>query len=520
MPIEKIRTQQFKAFKKGLLSESDAYDMSQNYSPDLRNVRIIKQHIGVRPGFRKHGDFVGVAGSGIQGMGWHETENGVNDQLWAVTDSNFYVFNSATREWDLKTNTITTDAVTNHAIWRERTYLFNGVDELGLWDGSIYTEPVTGLSAGYKYAAFFGEKMWVAGLSSAQSTVYYSRTATPSNPDYIHDFSGGNTGTELIGSGGYITGLLGVNQHLIIAKNSAIFSIATFDFNASTPTPVVQPQILNEGIPNQDAMYYYDNDVYYFSIPTLQIKRFRLTDQSTRFEGIPVSTPIDSFLEEFIDNVQPNVSIIAHNRKVFVNLRSKFSITNDIRLVWDLDKEAWLLDVAIAHKKATLFKDRLYFGSETDATVYLDEEGFADNDAATFSYYLTNKEHFGDNNNKKLFRFIDFQGYINDINELFVDVYIDDELIKTITIDINDISGVQPDALGFGELGGSPLGGTTGGVEIDKEFFRKRISLYSSGYSIQLRFRSQTIGGYWEAFPPKISFIVKSNKQFPVGSIK
>lgn len=521
--MPKIRRFRYRGFNQGVNFHVDARELDPNkYSPYLRNVRRKGAHVGIRKGYRNHGTMAAGTSTGIKDIGWHIGATSSSDKLFAINDTELFIYNTSTDVWDIlaaATPLITVDADTNHGTWRQRTYFANGTDELGYYDGSTYTEPVTGLTANNKYIGFFGEKMWLAGGTS--NVLLYSKTATPAVVDNIHDFSGGNAGSELIGQSGEILGLATINQAIVIGKTNSIFYINEFDFSATTAAPNVVPGVLREGIVGQKAMINAgSNDIYYFT--GKQIKRFKPADGIQRLEGTPVSVPIDDYISEQLAADQSGAVMVEHDRVIYLWVKTLLASQNNLVLVYDLDVEpngAWFIDNDKSASCATKYQSDLYWGSATESRVYKDLQGYADNDVQIAAEYRTPIIDHGVPTNRKVYREVWITGKINTIAKLHAVVYVDGSPVKDITIDSGDISAELVGGIGLGPIGMLGIGGAGQGNTQDSYFFKKKISFRSTGHNIQIRFTSNEIGGIWEVISYDIGLIPKDPISFPLGDI-
>lgn len=385
----------------------------------------------------------------------------------------------------------------------------------------FYVEPTVDLSSGLptgatlasgmKYCATWAEKLWVAGISSAPSTLFYSVTATGASPDNIYDFASSGSGHILVGTGGEITGLVATRDFLVIFKKDSIYYINDIDLESATPTPQLQTVNEGEGAVSQKSIAIVEKDVIYFT--GRDVKKL---GPEENIDGLLVNSLAATAIEESfksLDDDQTRAMVIYNpiEREVRLFATELDDTFNGTGYVLDLDRGAWLKDTGKVAAAGTMWNNRLYFGSGLDSEIFLDDDDFVDDGAQYAASFYTKEFDFGVPEIKKIYREIYITGGLSDITTLEVEVYVDGEFKRKFSIDEDDIVTSGGEAIGFKTFGVDSAFGTTT-ADTNLYLFRKKLSLRDSGYKIQLRFVCDGIGYRFEIRNYQIGYLLRDAK--------
>lgn len=488
MAIEGLEQSMYDNFAQGLDTSDDPRNIAENASPDTQNVRFWGQLWESRPGYRKH--LNELSGGGFQGLeGWEK-----NDSLISAHAGSIYRDNGSA--WVSVKSGLNATAEMGFQEYLGDIYYGNAVDAFGRIQHTSYTtsEP-SGAPLG-NILSSWAEKMWVAGNLANPRTLYYSRTALAANPEYIYDFGGAGSGSELIGKRGVITGLDTSKNALIIFKDREVYYIKTF--NSTTLAPSLEQLSGAVGCVGRKAYVKVKDDIFFFTGTEVRVV--------AEYEGFPnlyttsISVPIRRFFKGELDADQSDAVMAFSDEDNLLKLwvKSDGASNNDLCLVYHLDKEnkTWTVDTGKPASQAVTFKDITYWTSATLGQAWEDEFGLTDDIAYISSYrWSKNRSMYGAIGRKK-FRYYYLAGSFAPDTEITVLIYIDGALHKEITIDSNDVIGFS--SMGTGAIGTMPIGTTPiGGVNVELRQFERLVKINKIGRYIQTYVGSSTLGGFY-----------------------
>lgn len=204
--------------------------LPSGYAADALNCRVDNSKIDKRTGYSLVGGDIGVK-RGL-GLGVLERADGTKRIVAAWDDSTST--NSRYMAWTgsgsfaniTGATTQTADKDVNFEQANNKLYSFNGTDASLAYDGSS-ASAVAAIPLG-KYAKWFHNYMFVAGVSANPSRLYFSNVGNPevwTASDYI-DINP-NDGDE-------ITGLSVLGTELIITKKNRVWALTGFDVGSFT----------------------------------------------------------------------------------------------------------------------------------------------------------------------------------------------------------------------------------------------------------------------------------------------
>jgi hypothetical protein len=116
--------------------------------------------------------------------------------------------------------------------------------------------------------------------------------------------------------------------------------------------------------------------------------------------------------------------------------KSKGSAVHDICVIYDVDKDKFLVDTGELYYDGTNFKGRVYALSEVEPKLYEDEKGLDDDDSPIPFEYWTKEFYISDPSFKKIFWEMRTVVDINLNARLKQEIWVDERLIDTKEIKI------------------------------------------------------------------------------------
>ena len=190
---------------------------------------------------------------------------------------------------------------------------------------------------------FAWEKMWITGVLNNEATVYGSRTATASNPEYIEDFTTG-TQTELVGKGGSNTAMRFLQDTLYIFKSDSIHYIKPNVVDATNIFYTPQPFSMTGGAVNQKSTIVVENDIWFLD-QSLQVRKLGLERD---YLGDKRVNDVTKIIKGIMSNLAPDQksTAVAHysNRIFTLALAEKGSLVANIIITYNYDDGGWGID--------------------------------------------------------------------------------------------------------------------------------------------------------------------------------
>lgn len=174
--------------------------------------------------------------------------------------------------------------------------------------------------------------------------------------------------------------------------------------------------------------------------------------------------------------------------------KSDGSLFNDVCIIYDIEKNAFLIDTDKYFYGGTMFEGKAYTISMLEPKVYEDEVDQDDEDSPIDFEYRTKKFNLGDPSRKKILWETRTYVSINELAELTQEIYVDDILVDTKTIDLDNIPN-QTGGIGSLPIGSFPIGDEVDNQEEMNEVYilRSKGVLNVKGKTIQFRFLNTTL---------------------------
>jgi len=485
-------------FSKGYIDNTQNLFLMDGASPYLRNCRLDGNSIIQRPW---HWLFATLtAGSYPKGIGGYLRTTASNDRL--VVRHNI----DATHKLStITTAGVTADILTDSNISSDARmffqnvgdviYCMNWVDYFGKLNGTTYTVPSTGVSNfAPSFSVIFNSSHWASGWSTNANKVYKSVW------DNYEDFN--STGSDTFTFGEALTWLCANNEALFYFTKSTISVTGTGDITdtAWTITYVTRPLEVKEGSVNHASIVSAGNMIYFLT-PSNKLgivtkgqsnEWFEVQELSERkYAGI--STILSGLAVDQSDSFGyylPKENII----KWFV--KSAGSSINDICIIYDIGKDAFLVDDGKYFFGGLFFKGANYTISMVEPKVYQDEYGNDDEDGAIGFEYRTKEYYISDPTYKKILRESRTLLDINELASLTQEIWIDEAQADTKTVDSDNITisvwGIGTDPVWTFAIGEDGWWEDTDYQEI--YILRTKGNLNKIGRKVQFRYTNQVVG--------------------------
>lgn len=411
-------------------------------------------------------------------------------------------------ETSIVTNSdITVDTRMNFVNVGDVIYCMNGTD-IGQLSGTTYTDIKTssglaGLSLNApSFGVIWGNCHWVGGFSSSGQTVRKSVV------DDFDNFSG--SWSQSLNFPEIVTGLGVANITLFTFTKNTIHATTAQDVqdNGTNLTFDSKSIQATEGATCHASIVSVGSEMYYLSTSNkickiargANVYGFEIIELSDRkYEGI--STFMNNLAQDQSDSFAqyyPEQNII----KWF--MKSNWSTINDTCIVYDTEKDQFLLDTNKYFYDATYFKGQVYSISTITPTVFKDEYG-ADDDGSGIDFdFYTKAFDEGDYTQRKWYWESRTDVDISPLAELTQEIYVNatmsydgtlsGQLVDSKTIDddnINDEGGIGTETVWTFPIGTE---GLTSVEMYQVSLIRTKWNLNVRGYNILFRYYNTVAG--------------------------
>lgn len=500
--------------------------------PQSRNVRGNAEYCRPRGGYITFADL--LLGGNMTALGVYRRQLASNDVLVCAQDNDLLFINPDTDAGWTPLGSLSTDQNVSFSGFGDWMFIYNGVDAPYRVAGVSVTQPFTKPDAvSGTFNPLFGEVYngvnFVSGVEDFENFVFSSKFATAASPALIYNFAGGAT---TYGDGNQyafpsrVTGIKKMGSVLVVfTVDGPWFTTGVTTVQTGSSSFVTkfefQPIIGASGCTNNKAIAVVGDDLFYLT-PEREIKSIKraMTGDFSAL-SVPLSIKIQQFITDEIDLDTSDTFMVYNDieKEVYVFFKTKDAIFNNICLVGDLNKPnsngvpEWFIDTNKPFSCGAVWKGKTYFGSATIGQVYIDNEGYADDDNADILTERYSKE-FNMNNPTvyKNFREFVWFGEITESTEVEIDVYVDDVLVATETVDANDL--LSQDSTTEGGIATQPIADYAIADEDDEsispsDLFEviKRIPLRVRGKKIQYVLRTDGTGNYYNGRYIEVSFI-------------
>lgn len=414
-------------FSQGYVDNSTPLYMKDWMSPYLRNARLDGQSIIIRPGHSLFSTL--TTGSAPKGIGSYLRANPTNDVLVVRhnKDADEKLVTITESGTVTNINTSTNIASDNRMFFQniaDVIYCMNGSDNFGKLSWTTYTTPSTGIASfAPAFSVVFGGSHWASGWSTNPNKVYKSVA------DNYEDFS--STWSDSVSFQEQVTGLSANLEALFYFTKNTISVTGQGDITDTNGTITYGTRALNvkEGATNNSSIVEAWIGTYYLSSSNKickiakgqNIDWFEVLELSERpYNGIStIMSMLDKDQSDSFGYYLPKENLI----KWF--LKTSGATFNDICIVYDIMKDAFLVDSGKVFYDGVFFKGYNYTVSWLEPKVYQDEINQDDEDSAIEFEYWTKEFYISDATYKKILWESRTLLDINELVELTQEIWID-----------------------------------------------------------------------------------------------
>ena len=235
---------------------------------------------------------------------------------------------------------------------------------------------------------FGWEKMWITGVLGNEATLYGSRTATASNPEYVEDYTTG-TQTELVGKGGKNTAMIFHDDTMYIFKRDNIHFIKPeIAPDNSTTLYLPKPFALTAGAVNNDSVIVVENDVWFLT-PENQV---RTLGKEANYSGSSRATDISEVIRGIKDNLAqdqaPYARMHYHNNIVTLALAEKGSSAANIVITYNYTTSGFGIDRFPSVSNWATVNGKVFMTTVGSGQLYQDRLGYSFGDNFEIPFHV------------------------------------------------------------------------------------------------------------------------------------
>lgn len=364
-------------------------------------------------------------GTSVRGLLYYpyQIASNVTHYLLEYHNGNWYAIDTTSDTRVSISDTWVVDEDAAGTIYNNHAYVLSPNNGLAWLDGLTWSTSFVGTPPPGSLIAINGEKMWIAGVPGAPSVIFYSRTATATNPQYIRDWTTGS-GSALLGKGGYIAALANLKDVLYVLKNDSIYYLQGFDTGGTYPIPIFKEFSVTSGTINRTSIALVENDIWFLT-PSLEIRSLGsaenfLSDPRTR----DISLTIKRYLS-VLDPQQPYAAMSYFNKVVKIALRTYGSEYNNWTLVYDYNDGTFSIERKDAVKEYANTNVQRFF-SENSGQLYKDNTGYTRNGTPYVWSGKTLMIDLGRPGLQKRMRYLTFAVKRSEGHEVRINLYKDD----------------------------------------------------------------------------------------------
>lgn len=411
----------------------DNFNMASYYSPYLRNCRLDGQSIVIRPWHSLFAELTTWVYP--KGIGSYLRTNSANDVLVVrhnqastkklVTITTAWVITEITTGANILSNNRMTFSNVGDVI-----YCMNGSDWFGKLNGTTYTKPSTWISW---FSPAFGVKFNSCHRVSWFAT--YPNRVYKSVGDNYEDFN--SAWSDTFDFWEPITGLATVSEALFYFTKNTIAITNTSDVTDTAWVYTYSNRNLQvkEWATNHACIIGVGNEIYYVTSSNTICKIAR-GNNVYGFETLDVSHRPYNGISKLMDSLDPDQStarwyFLPDKNLIKRHFKSLGSTINDIVVVYDLTKDAFLVDSSKYFFDGIEFKGKNYTISMVEWKVFLDEFWQDDEDAPIPFVYRTKEFYLSDPTFKKILREARTLLDINNLASLKQEIRVDWWMVDT-----------------------------------------------------------------------------------------
>lgn len=474
--------------------------LKDQYSPYLRNCRLDWQSIIIRPW---HSLFATLtAGSYPKGIWSYLRSNPTNDVLVVRhnkdADEKLVTITSAGTVTNINTGALiaSDNRMFFQNVW-DVIYCMNWADLLGKLSGTTYTTVTSSVPASFapSFSVMFGWSHWASGWATNSNKVYKSVADTP------EDFSW--AGSDSFTFSEQVVWLSANLQSLFYFTKNTISVTGVGDITDTAGTITYNTRALNVkewAVNNASIVEVWDWIFFLSSSNTISkiarwtsVNWFEIQDLSWRkYAGI------DTIMESLDkDQTQSFWYYLSNANLIKWFVKSEWSTINDICIVYDLVKDAFLVDSWKYFYDWLFFKWYNYTVSMIEPKVYIDEIYQDDEETWIEFEYWTKEFYLSDPTYKKILWESRTLLDINELAELTQDIYIDGWEVDSKTVWIAEysksINWIATNAIWMNPVG---MSGNSWSDEYQEIYIlRTKWNLNKKWKKIQFRYKNNSIAG-------------------------
>lgn len=448
MSYRTAKRQAINTSKRGLFSwwyvdNIDNFNMASYYSSYLRNCRLDGQWIVIRPW---HSLFARLtAWVYPKGIGSYLRTVATNDVLVVRHNQDTtHKLVTITTEWvitAIDTSTkISSDTRMNFVNVWDVIYCMNGSDRLWKLTATTYAYASSwtiGNVIAPTFGVIFNSCMWVSWYGAYPNRVYKSVWDTYADfdspwTDYF-DFSEPMTWLATVSEA-----LFYFTKNTIAVTNTSDVTDTAWTFTYSNRNLQVK-----EWATNHQCIIGVGNEIYYVTSSNT-INKIARGNNVYGFETLDVSHRPYTWISKIMDSLDPDQStargyFLPAENLIKRHFKSLWSAINDIVVIYDLTKDAFLIDSSKYFYDGIEFKGKNYTVSMVEWKVFQDEYWQDDEDAPIPFEYRTKEFYLSDPTFKKILRETRTLIDINELASLRQEIWIDWGKIDTKVIDWNSV---------------------------------------------------------------------------------
>lgn len=501
-------------FSWGYCDNTQNLFLKDQYSPYLRNARLEWQSVVIRPG---HSLFATLtAWSYPKGIWSYLRSNPASDVLVVRhnkdADEKLVTITSAGTVVNINTGALITSdnrmSFTN--VW-DVIYCFNGVDLMGKLSGTTYTTVTASVPANFapSFSVEFWGSHWASGWSTNSNKVYKSVA------DNYEDFTG--SGSDSFTFSEQIVWLSANLQSIFYFTKNTISVTGVGDITDTAWVITYGTRSLNvkEGAVNNSSIVEVGDATYFLSSSNAiqkisrgtSVNGFEITDLSTRkYAGVTeIMATLDIDQSSSFGHYLPDVNII----KWYV--KTSGAAFNDLCIIYDLIKDAFLIDNGKYFYDEVFFKGYNYSVSMIEPKVYQDEIFQDDEDTWIEFEYWTKEFYLSDPTYKKILWEARTLIDINELAELTQEIWIDWGRVDTKVIDSDNYQAMLW-GIGVDAVGSHPVGMSSDSISWESDYqeitiLRTKWNLNVKWKKIQFRFYNSSLA--WKVRLKNLSMLVE-----------
>lgn len=457
-------------------------------SPYLRNARLDGNTVSIRPW---HSLFKTLDSVWLWIGAYYRTLRSndriaVRENIDSTHKLALYAEDGTKTSIDTSTN-ITSDKRMNFTNVADKLFCMNGVD--GIWkidsgNYSVLANVPTDFAP--RFSVIFNGCQWASGWDDEPNKVYKSKgwLFDDDGNALVGDFDDFvNTWSDVIEFQEPITGLCANAQALFYFSRNKVavtgqqdietISITNWGSRVAYTNSVLTAK---EWAVNFESIVWVGNDVYYVT-PTNKICKIYRWNNVYGYETQEISSRKYNWIDgltKTLDKDQSNCwwYYLAEENLIKWFFKSNGSVLNDVVVVYDVEKDKFLVDTDEFYNGWINFNWLNYTISEVEKKMYLDEYGLDDEDAPIPFEYWTKEFYISDPSFKKLFWETRLTCDINSVASLKQEIWIDGSQVDEKVIDSEYLAKI------FGWIGTYYVWGAVFGTEIEADSFEDEVAEY------------------------------------------